>query len=225
MSSSPPYDRFDQIQLKLQKILNETVTNTLLENRIPVSVADKLARQVTDNFNIVEFYEIIEQNIQDTRFPKQRVLDRTIVHMFEVLYRTVNMPLEGRKDIDKKEFFSIVPRGECLDLFLQLVKEYCMGDDEIEKYTQQIEPMIKENTEANVIDWQAIYDSEAFKGYLDGLLKLILSRLRKDHKPIPALENKMPPKYRPYRINSFLNQVCLMWEKSNPKIVEGLFIV
>ena len=213
MSSSPPYDRFDQIQLKLQKLLNETVTNTLLENRIPVSVADKLARQVTDNFNIIEFYEIIEQNIQDTRFPKQRVLDRTIVHMFEVLYRTVNTPLMGRNDADKKEFFSIVPRGECLDLFLQLVKEYCMGDDEIEKYTQQIEPMIKENTEANIINWQAIYDSDAFKAYLDGLLKLILSRLRKDNKPIPALENKMPPKYRPYRINSFLNQVCLMWEK------------
>tara|TARA_R110001583_G_scaffold7720_10_gene37982 strand:- start:5973 stop:6620 length:648 start_codon:yes stop_codon:yes gene_type:complete len=213
MSASPPYDRFDQVQLKLQKLLNETVTNTLLANRIPVSVADKLARQVTDNFNIIEFYEIIEQNIQDTRFPKQRVLDRTIVHMFEVLYRTVNLPLTGKNDADTREFFSIVPRGECLDLFLQLVKEYCMGDAEIEKHTQQIEPMIKENSDGNVIDWQAIYESDAFKVYLDGLLKLILSRLRKDQKPIPALENKMPPKYRPYRINSFLNQVCLMWEK------------
>jgi hypothetical protein len=213
MSVSPPYDRFDQVQLKLQKLLNETVTNTLLANRIPLAVADKLARQVTDNFDIVQFYEIIEQNIQDTRFPKQRVLDRTIVHMFEVLYRTVNVPLTGKNEADKKEFFSIVPRGECLDLFLQLVKEYCMGDAEIEKHTQQIEPMIKENSVANVIDWQAIYDSDAFKNYLDGLLKLILSRLRKDQKPIPALENKMPPKYRPYRINSFLNQVCLMWEK------------
>jgi hypothetical protein len=213
MSSSPPYDRFDQVQLKLQKLLNETVTNTLLANRIPVSVADKLARQVTDNFDIVKFYGIIEQNIQDTRFPKQRVLDRTIVHMFEVLYRTVNIPLTGKNEADNKEFFNIVPRGECLDLFLQLVKEYCMGDAEIEKHTQKIEPMIKENSVANVIDWQAIYESDAFKNYLDGLLKLILSRLRKDQKPIPALENKMPPKYRPYRINSFLNQVCLMWEK------------
>ena len=213
MPASPPYERFDQVQLKLQKLLKETVTNTLLENRIPVSVADKLARQVTDNLDIAHFYEIIEQNIQDTRFPKQRILDRTIVHMFEVLYRTVNVPITGHNVTSEKEFFSIVPRGECLDLFLQLVKEYCMGDAEIEKHTQKIEPMIKENHNGNIINWAAIYESEAFKVYLDGLIKLILSRLRKDQKPIPALENKMPNKYQPYRINSFLNQICVMLEK------------
>ncbi|WP_022940374.1 hypothetical protein [Psychromonas hadalis] len=213
MSTSVPYDRFAQVQLKLQTLLKETVTSTLLENRIPVSVADKLARQVANNLDLAHFYDIIEQNIQDTRFPKQRVLDRTIVHMFEILYRSVNVPLSAKDATNEKEFFSIVPRGECLDLFLQLVKEYCMGDAEIEKHTQQIEPMIEENCNDNTIDWEAIYASANFKVYLEGLLKLILSRLRKDQKPIPALENKMPLKYQPYRINSFLNQVCLMWEK------------
>jgi hypothetical protein len=215
MPASPPYERFDQVHLKLQKLLKETVTNTLLENRIPLAIADKLARQVADNLDVENFYEIIEQNVQDTRFPKQRILDRTIVHMFEVLYRTVNIPLEGKKIAEEKEFFSIVPRGECLDLFLQLVKEYCMGDAEIEKHTQQIGPMIRENHDGAVIDWASIYESEEFKHYLDGLLKLILSRLRKDQRPIPALENKIPLKYQPYRINSFLNQICLMWESSN----------
>ncbi len=213
MPALPPYESFDQVQLKLQNLLKETVTNTLLENRIPLAVADKLARQVADNLDIAHFYQLIEQNVQDTRFPKQRVLDRTIVHMFEVLYRTVNMPLEGQKKSSEKEFFSIVPRGECLDLFLQLVKEYCMGDAEIEKHTQKIGPMIEANHEGNKINWEDIYASEAFTVYLDGLLKLILSRLRKDQKPIPALENKMPLKYQPYRINSFLNQICVMWEK------------
>jgi len=213
MSALPPYESFDQVQLKLQNLLKETVTNTLLENRIPLAVADKLARQVANNLNVAHFYELIEQNVQDTRFPKQRILDRTIVHMFEVLYRTVSVQVEGVNGANEKEFFSIVPRGECLDLFLQLVKEYCMGDAEIEKHTQKIGPMIATNHQGNKIDWEAIYVSEEFKVYLDGLLKLILSRLRKDQKPIPALENKMPLKYQPYRINSFLNQICLMWEK------------
>lgn len=213
MPDSPPYERFDQVQLKLQKLLKETVTNTLLENRIPLAVADKLARQVADNLDLAHFYEIIEQNIQDTRFPKQRILDRTIVHMFEVLYRIVNVPITGQNTADKEAFFYLVPRGECLDLFLQLVKEYCMGDAEIEKHTQQIEPMIQDNCAKGVIDWPATYASDAFKVYLNGLLKLILTRLKKDQKPIPALENKMPIKYQPYRINSFLNQICLMWEK------------
>ena len=213
MSALPPYESFDQVQLKLQKLLQETVINTLLENRIPLAVADKLARQVADNLDVAHFYELIEQNVQDTRFPKQRVLDRTIVRMFEVLYRTVNVQVAGKNATNEKEFFSIVPRGECLDLFLQLVKEYCMGDAEIEKHTQKIGPMIAANHEGNKIDWEGIYASNEFKVYLDGLLKLILSRLRKDQKPIPALENKMPIKFQPYRINSFLNQICLMLEK------------
>jgi hypothetical protein len=59
MSASPPYERFDKVQLKLQKLIKETVTNTLLENRIPVSVADKFTRQVTDNIDVVYFYGVI----------------------------------------------------------------------------------------------------------------------------------------------------------------------
>lgn len=213
MSDSPPYKRFEQVQLKLQNLLKETVISTLLENRIPLSVADKLARQVVDNTDIEHFYSIIELNIQDTRFPKQRILDRTIVHMFEVLYRAVNVSLTEKSAIKEDEFFNIVPRGECLDLFLQLVKEYCMGDSEIESYTKKIEPMTSLHRNGNNINWDQIYASDDFKIYLDGLLVLILSRLRKDQKPIPALENKMPLRYQPYRINSFLNQVCVMWEK------------
>jgi len=213
MSDSPPYERFDQVHLKLQQLLKETVITTLLENRIPLAVADKLARQVANNLNGANFFEIIEQNVQDARFPKQRVLDRTIVHMFEVLYRTVNLSMGENSIKDEQEFFSLVPRGECLDLFLQLVKEYCMGDAEIEKHTQKIGPMIRKNLEGSFINWDAIYESEEFKVYLDSLLKLILSRLRKDQRPIPALENKIPLKYQPYRINSFLSQICTMWEK------------
>ena len=213
MSNSPPYNRFEQVQLQLQKLLKETVTDTLLENRIPLSVADKLARQVAENLDLESFYSIIEKNIQDTRFPKQRILDRTIVHMFEVLYRTVNIPSSVQNEMSNQEFFSIVPRGECLDLFLQLVKEYCMGDAEIERHTRKIEPMIQKHYKDNRINWEEIYASDEFEVYLDSLFTLISSRLRKDQKPIPALENKIPIKYQPYRINSFLNQICLMWEK------------
>lgn len=213
MSSSPSYNRFEQVQLKLQNLLQETATNTLLENRVPLSVADKLARQIADNIDMASFYSIIEQNIQDTRFPKQRILDRAIVHMFEVLYRTVNSASTGKNETSEQEFFSIVPRGECLDLFLKLVKEHCMGDTEIEKHTKKIEPMIQLYHNGNRIDWEQVYAHDEFKVYLEELLQLILSRLRKNQKPIPALENKMPLKYQPYRINLFLNQVCMLWEK------------
>lgn len=213
MPNSLPYERFEQVQLKLQRLLKETVTDTLLENRVPVAIADKLANQIAENTDLEYFYSIIEKNIQDTRFPKQRILDRTIVHMFEMLYCTLNAAAVAENEATEEPFFNIVPRGECLDLFLQLVKEYCMGDEEIEIHTQKIEPMIQRHYNGDTIDWEGIYTSDEFEAYFEGLFTLILSRLRKDQKPIPALENKIPHKYRPYRINSFLNQVCLMWEQ------------
>ncbi|WP_028863435.1 hypothetical protein [Psychromonas aquimarina] len=201
-----------KVQKKLQAMIVESVTDTLLENRIPVSVARKLSRQMVDNIDLAEIYSIVERDIQDQHFPKMRILDRTIVHMFEILYRTINTQESIKDEETQQEFFNIVPRGECLDLFLQLVKEYCMGDDEIEKHTYKMGPLIEMHRTDNLIHWQELYQSDEFKVYLTGLLNLILTHLRKDHQPIPALNNKMPVKYHPYRINSFLNQICLLWK-------------
>ncbi|MCG6199714.1 hypothetical protein [Psychromonas antarctica] len=198
----------DKTQKKIQSELTTSVNNTLLANRIPASVTDKLSNQVVTNIDLLMLYKIIAQDIQDQRFPKQRILDRTIVHMFEILYRIINTQDENRNKANVNEFFSIVPRGECLDLFLQLVKEYCMGDEEIERHTYKMGPLIEAYRNDTIINWYELYKSEQFKDYLTGLLTLILTHLREDPKPIPALENKIPIRYQPYRINSFLNQIC-----------------
>lgn len=197
----------DKAHKKLKDSVAASTLNTLLANRIPVAVADKLSRQVANNIDFTALYEIIIQDIQDQHFPKQRVLDRTIVHMFEMLFRMINVKEQTKGDVKHKEFFTLVPRGECLDLFLQLVKEYCMGDHEIERYTHKIEPLIRKFSHDHVIDWETLYQSDEFKTYLDALLNLILTHFREDHKPIPALENKMPVHFQPYRINSFLNKI------------------
>lgn len=201
-----------KMQVKLHKFIADSVTNTLLANRIPENVASKLTKQIVTNINLVEIYKFIGQDIQDQRFPKQRILDRTIVHMFEKLYRIINAKKMQSEDLSQKEFFNLVPRGECLDLFLQLVKEYCMGDAEIEKHTYKIAPIIDVYRADNIILWPELYESDEFKIYLEQMLELILSRLRTDKKPIPALENKIPIKYQPYRINEFLKQVCYFWK-------------
>ena len=198
----------DKVQEKIQSSLTVSTFNTLLANRIPVAVADKLSRQIAENTNLLELYKIIRQDIQDQHFPKQRVLDRTIVHMFEILYNVIYLHEKAHTKTQQNEFFALVPRGECLDMFLQLVKEYCMGDAEIERYTYKIEPLIDAHRSISSIDWNKLYQSKEFKDYLSGLLNLILTHLHKDQKPIPALENKIPLRYQPYRINSFLNQIC-----------------
>lgn len=191
---------------KLQESLSRSVFSTLIANRIPISIADKLARQAASKIDLVTLYHVVAQDMQSQHFPKQRILDRTIVHMFEVLFKLINA--HNTANQTQIEFFNIVPRGECLDLFLQLVKEYCMGDAEIQEYTSKIAPLTQQHTQQGLIDWDALYQSEPFKSYLSGLLNLILTHLREDHKPIPALENKMPVHFQPNRINLFLNQIC-----------------
>jgi hypothetical protein len=191
---------------KLEESLSRTVFSTLIANRIPISIADKLARQVASKIDLASLYQVIAHDIASQHVPKQRILDRTIVHMFEVLFKLINA--ENTTNQVQIEFFNLVPRGECLDLFLQLVKEYCMGDQEIQEYTAKIGPITQQHTEQGVINWSELYQSEPFKNYLAGLLNLILTHLRADHKPIPALENKMPVHFQPNRINLFLNQIC-----------------
>ena len=208
---------------KLQKDMLTSLTrstfNTLLANRIPISIADKLSKQIVEDIDLSKLYKIIALDVQNQRFPKQRILDRTIVHMFELLFRIINAQEKNSKKIKHKEFFTLVPRGECLDLFLKLVKEYCMGDTEIEHYTYKIEPLIGKYCNENKIDWNTLYESNEFKSYLSGLLNLILAHLREDPKPIPALENKIPIHYQPYRINSFLNEICKLKQTGMLKLI------
>tara|TARA_R110001583_G_scaffold30218_3_gene104745 strand:- start:146 stop:814 length:669 start_codon:yes stop_codon:yes gene_type:complete len=207
-NNNVPFEGTETARKALQETLARSALNTLLANRIPVSIADKLSRQVADNVDLLTLYKIIAEDMQEQQVPKQRILDRTIVHMFEILFRIINTEEETEKEVKQKGFFTLVPRGECLDLFLQLVKEYCMGDTEIGRYTYEIETLIQIYSTEYIINWDKLYQSDEFKSYLSELLALILTHLREDKKPIPALENKMPIHFQPYRINSFLNQIC-----------------
>lgn len=202
-----PFEGTEKAHNALKETLTRTTLNTLLANRIPVSIADKLSRQVANKIDLLTLYKIVADDIKHQRVPKQRILDRTIVHMFEILFRIINSK-SNENVVKQKEFFTLVPRGECLDLFLQLVKEYCMGDTEIQRYTYQLEELIEGVSNGYIINWDKLYQSEQFKRYLSALLSLILKHLRDDRAPIPALENKMPTHFHPYRINLFLNQIC-----------------
>ena len=207
-NNNVPFEGTDKARKALKSILTTSTFNTLLANRIPVSIADKLSRQVVDNVDFLTLFKIVAEDMQNQHVPKQRILDRTIVHMFEILFRIINAEKGNEAEAMQKEFFTLVPRGECLDLFLQLVKEYCMGDAEIQRYTHKLEELIEGYSKEYIINWDQLYKSEAFKSYLSALLSLILTHLREDRAPIPALENKIPTHFQPYRINSFLNQIC-----------------
>lgn len=216
-NTTPQFTGSPKAHEQLQESLCRTLFNTLIANRIPISIADKLSRQAAGKIDLTTLYNVVAQDLQAQHLPKQRILDRAIVHMFEILFQVINE--QNKEDKVKLEFFNLVPRGECLNLFLQLVKEHCMGDTEIRGYTDKIQPLTHRHSEEGMINWAALYESEQFKHYLSGLLNLILKNLREDHKPIPALENRIPMYFQPYRINSFLNQVCKLKQTGQLNLV------
>lgn len=206
------YDGSDKTRKKLQETLINSTLNALLANKIPMSIAQKLSKQVANNIDFSSIYETVTHDIQEHHYPKQRVLDRTIVHMFEILYQLIYSQKQSHNNVNKQEFYTIVPRGECLDIFLKLIKDNCMGDSETKHYTYQIGSIIEVHKINNQIYWDALYQCAEFKNYLTELLNLILTHLRETQKPIPALENKIPIHYQPHRINAFLNKICKLKE-------------
>ena len=89
-TKSPTFKGTDTTYDEILKSITASAFNTLLANRIPVSVADKLSRQIASNIDLVNTYDVIANDIQTHKVPKQRILDRTIVHMFEILFRIIN---------------------------------------------------------------------------------------------------------------------------------------
>ena len=163
--------------------------------------------------------------------PKERVFDRVIVHMFEVFYATI---VEKSKVEQSKystqptssdyEFFKIVPRGECLVLFITMVKEQCIGNVEIEVYTRILESILQRYCDDNGVDWQRVYHCEEFSTYIFGLFTLIFSHMKSGNLPMPELNSSMSLEHNPHRINTVLKDMLVLWQSQRAQELEVGFV-
>ena len=202
--------------------LETGVTTALKKSNVPGALAEKIALMVNTELDIIRFCENIEQYLdapKDPKKPKGRILDRAIVHMFELFYAAV-LERSHSKRLARSvpEFFNIVPRGECLDLFLVMIKKQCIGKTEVITFTAKLEKLLSRYTDQGNVDWNSVYMSPEFVTLLYQLFTIIFSHMKPGQYPIPALNNGMDVKHNPERINRVLKHMLAEWQLQQQQV-------
>ncbi|ABZ76230.1 hypothetical protein Shal_1664 [Shewanella halifaxensis HAW-EB4] len=182
-------------------------------NALPNDIGTKIASSLIENLDAANFCGQVHRNLQHISPTRERILDRLIVHKFEEYYAQVIEMISGKKHRARRigELFDVIPRGECLDLFLSLIKEHCMGTEQIRKYTQDIDLLALRFSEQTGIQWEQLYASDEYEACMSGLFSIIFHHLIDRSVPIPALNTKLNDKYQAEKINKLLRHMSKLW--------------
>lgn len=201
---------------QFSSLIDIAVTKIMEENSLPVKNAENISNKILSHLDAADFCTAVfnEEDKTQSLPSKIRILDRAMVQQFEEFCEQLLQRLNDKKVnyIKKKYFFNIIPRGECLDLFLGLIKDYYLGANEVHNFEVKIEKLTKDHTVNGKICWLHIYNSDEYKACMNSLFLLIFSRIKQGATPIPALNFQMDKKYSPKRINSFLNSIHNLWQ-------------
>ncbi|NRA54324.1 MAG: hypothetical protein HRU23_09295 [Gammaproteobacteria bacterium] len=210
-----------KVAVQLSSWLEQGISIALKNSNVPADLTDKLSQLISNELDACQACEIVLQQVATdkaaniaTQRPKGRVFDRAMVHMLELFYASV---LARSKNGDKlmraaPDFFNIVPRGECLDLFLQMIKRQCIGQSEVTIYTQRLESILRPYTEQGRVSWEQVYLDGDFATFLFDLFGLIFTHMKAGEYPVPALNNSLAAKHSPQRINNLLKHMLAVWQ-------------
>jgi len=184
------------------------------ENKLPIELASKISDLLEQNLDAADFCDYVIGQQRHAQTPKVRILDRAIVNRFEYFYEQLNNALNKKSSntISIGNLFDAIPRGECLDIFLSLVKAHCIGDKQLSSFDQKLTLLTKQYTDDDEINWQSVYASEQYQHYMDSFFNLVFQRINDSETPIPALNNKLNEKHQPERINKLLKYMSKLWQ-------------
>ncbi len=145
--------------------------------------------------------------------PKVRILDRAIVHKFEQYYDELSEVLRNRSPLstDIGDFFHAIPRGECLDIFLDVIKSHCIGDKAYEEFESKVANLTDKYTEDEKINWQGVYESKEYELYMEEFFSIFFNRIKDHSNPVPALNTQLSYFHKPKRINKMLKYMSKLW--------------
>lgn len=182
-------------------------------NTIPNGIGDKISVLLSENLDAADFCKQVYKYSINATPPRKRLLDRVIVHKFEQYYSQIIERLSQRKRQKSQigDLFDVIPRGECLDLFLSLIKDHCMGNEQIKRFSQEIEILTIRFAGEEGINWLDLYASEEYEVCMTELFSIVFHHLQDRKIPIPALNTKLNGKYHPERINKLLRYMSKLW--------------
>lgn len=182
-------------------------------NSLPDSIGDKITASLMDNLDAALFCNRVTEYFDNISPQRERILDRLIVHQFEEYYAQVISILSVRKNKSRQfgDIFDVIPRGKCLDLFLSLIKEHCMGAEQIKLFSQKVDVLTQSFANEKGIDWQRLYASQEYKACMTEVFSIIFRHFVDRPVPIPALTLKLDNKHQAQRINKLLSYMGKLW--------------
>lgn len=201
------------IPQKFSALIGIGLVQAMDENKLPIELASKISDLLEQNLDAADFCDYVIGQQRHAKVPKVRLLDRAIVNRFEYFYDQLNDAFnkKSRSNINIGNFFDVIPRGECLDIFLALIKAHCIGDSQLAIFDHKLTVLTKKHSEDDEINWSNVYASDEYKDYMDTFFTLIFKRINESESPIPALNNTMNEKHQPQRINKLLKYMSKLW--------------
>jgi len=198
---------------KFSALIGIGLVKAMDENQLPIELASKISDLLEKNLDAADFCNYVIGQQRLFRAPKVRLLDRAIVNRFEYFYEQLNNALnkKSRCNINMGSLFDAIPRGECLDVFLALIKSHCIGDNQLATLDQKLTLLTQKHSENDEINWQNVYASDEYQHYMDAFFTLIFKRINDSETPIPALNNQLNEKHQPERINKLLKYMSKLW--------------
>lgn len=202
---------------EFSNILHIAIVNMAGEPHASWNIIEQLSTNLEAHLDAADFCNLVFNHTHSNQkaLPalRSRILDRAIVYKFEQLYiRLINILKSRNVNCDNiKTFFKVVPRGECLDLFLQLIKDYCIGDAEFQTHHIKLQRLCATFTTEEKINWPSLYKSEEYEIIMQSLFTIIFKHIKNHTVPIPAVNIKIKKKYQPERINHMIKHLHRLW--------------
>lgn len=204
-NSKLPQHFASSIELGLDKVIRV--------NALPDSISTKIAATLIENLDAADFCNKVTNYFEHVTPHRERIFDRLIVHQFEEYYEQLINTLSERKKKSSHigELFDIIPRGNCLNLFLSLIKEHCMGKEQIKRFSQDIDLLTLSFSDEAGINWDELYTSEEYESCMTEVFSIIFRHFVQRDVPIPALNLKLDNKHQAERINRLLRHMSKLW--------------
>jgi len=186
-------------------IVGTALVQIVEDSSLPIHIASKVSTLLNNTLDAADFCDVTFR--QEELLPEKiRILDRAIVNKLEQLYEMMCSKLAcNNETFSNRDFFSFVPRGECLDILLASMKHYCIGNEELKKQKHSIEILTKKHESQGVINWDDVYETQEYKSLMESMFISFFQHTKKGMTPIPALNIRMDKMYQPQRINKLLS--------------------
>ena len=199
---------------QLSDIINSGLIKVMADNKLPEELASKISILLSEGLDASDFCNKIVVQQSNALKPKVRILDRAIVYKFEQYYDELNEVLKNRSPstIDIGDFFHAIPRGECLDAFLVIIKSHCIGGKAQKEFESKLTCLTNKYIEDEIINWQGVYESKEYELYMDEFFSIFFNRIKDHAIPVPALNNQLAEFHKPKRINKVLKYMSKLWD-------------